>query len=66
MGKGFAILVWTAWGSGLVRINARLLDDGTKDIYGNANNWWAYSNDAEKNDLITELTKGIEHFEIIE
>jgi len=28
MGNGFAILVWTAWGSGLVRVNPRLLDNG--------------------------------------
>ena len=66
MGNGFAILVWTAWGSGLVRINAKLIDDGTVDIYGNPNNWWAYSNEAEKNDLIQKLTKGFEYFEIIE
>ena len=39
MGKGYFILVWDGWGSGLVRINPRLHTDGT-DMYGNPQNWW--------------------------
>lgn len=66
MGKGFAILVWTAWGSGLVRINPRLLDNGATDIYGNPKNWFPYSTEEEKEEMIKELTKGVEHFEIID
>ena len=66
MGNGFAILAWDAWGCGLVRINARLLDDGMKDLYGNPNNWWSYDTDEEKDKLIDELTKDIENYQIIE
>ena len=66
MGKGFAILVWDKWGSGLIRINARLLDNGLTDIYGNLNNWFPYDNEITKQELISELTKGINFFKIIE
>lgn len=65
MGKGFAILVWDAWGSGLVRINPRLLDVGF-DIYGNPNNWFSYTSEDERENKIEELTKNIQHFQIID
>lgn len=66
MGKGFAILVWDSWGSGLVRINPRLLDNGATDIYGNPNNWFPYNSEEQKQEIIKELTNGIKHFDIIE
>lgn len=59
MDKGFAILVWDAWSAGLVRVGARLLDDGTKDMYGNPNNWFPYSTIEEAHELIDELTEGL-------
>jgi hypothetical protein len=65
MGKGFWILVWEDWGSGLVMINPKLLEDGTLDIYGNPNNWWAYQTDEEKQAKVKELTKGYNYFKVI-
>jgi len=66
MGDGFAILVWDRWGAGLVRVNPRLLDDGTLDIYGNPNNWFPYGTEEEKEQKIKELTKKYKFFDIIE
>ena len=65
MGKGFWILVWEDWGSGLVMINPKLLEDGTLDIYGNPNNWWSYQSNEEKRQKVEELTKGYTHFKVI-
>lgn len=66
MGKGFSILVWDDWGSGLVMVNPRIIDDGTLDFYGNQNNWFPYNSDEQKNKKIEELTKGYEHYTIVE
>ncbi len=57
---GFSILTWDSWGSGLVRVNARLLSNGL-DLYGNPNNWFSVTGD-EKDKLIKELTKDILHW----
>lgn len=65
MGKGFMILVWDSFGSGLVMVNARMLSRG-KDIYGNPTNWWSYKSEEEKESKIKELTEGIENFKVIE
>lgn len=51
MGKGFWILVWDDWGSGLNMINPRLYTRGDR-------NWWPYQIEAERDSLIQEF--GIE------
>ncbi len=40
MGSGYCVLVWDSFGAGLVRVNPRLVTDGTFDMYGNPTNWW--------------------------
>lgn len=66
MGKGFSILVWDSWGSGLVKVNPRLLTDGTEDLYGNPRNWWPYSTEEEKKEMVSKLTEGIKHYHIVQ
>lgn len=65
MGKGFAILIWDGYGSGLVRINPRLLAVGV-DIYGNPKNWWSYENEEDRDSKVQELISGMEYYQIIE
>lgn len=63
--KGFYIIAWDAWGSGLVRVNPRLIDDGTLDLYGNPNNYFHFDNEEEKQVLISKLTENVNHFKVI-
>ena len=65
MGKGFSILTWDDWGSGMVRINARLVSHG-EDIYGNPVNWFPYRSNQEREDKINMYTIGLPHYKIIE
>ena len=39
MGNGYFILLWDAWGAGLVMVNPRLYTYG-QDCYGNLCNWF--------------------------
>ena len=66
MGRGFAILVWDSWGSGLVRINPRLLDNGHTDIYGNPNNWFPCKSEEQKHEMIKELVGDNKYYVVID
>lgn len=57
MGNGFAILAWDDFGQGLVRINPRLLTDGTKDLHDNDCNWFPYNTDEEKETKIKNVLR---------
>jgi len=65
MGNGFFILIWDSWGAGLVRVNPRLLSIG-KDLYGNPRNWFPYKTNKEKEDMVMEMTKNLEYYDVFE
>ena len=51
MGQGYIILVWDSFGSGLVRVNARLHSED-KDMYHNERNWWPCNEDTTPLDVV--------------
>lgn len=65
MGNGYAILLWDAWGAGLVRVNPRLHAEG-EDMYGNPKNWWPCDGDEPDEVLLArhKLPEGI-HAQVI-
>ena len=65
MGRGYWILVWDDWGTGLVMINPRMHIDG-KDFYGNPRNWWHCEDNITEEEIIEK--HGLEkyrHYQII-
>ena len=52
MGKGYWVLVWDGWGSGLNMINPRLLTDEK------GNNWWSCPAELEGEQVEEHAIKG--------
>lgn len=66
MGEGYSILVWDDFGSGGIKIGARLLASGV-DIYGHPQNWWPSDADmtADKIAELHDLDGKYEYWRII-
>ena len=65
-GNGYCILVWDGYGSGLVRINPRLLTKGL-DIYDNPKNWWSCREDTTDEEILAKHADALHglHYQII-
>ncbi len=51
MGKGFWVLIWDGWGTGLNMINPRLYTDDE------GNNWFPYEDEIDKKDKLFHIKR---------
>jgi len=60
MGKGFWLLAWDSWGSGLNMVNPRIITGA------NGDNFFRYGDVKDKQMQVKILTSNLEHWKVID
>ncbi len=67
MGRGYWILIWDSWGSGLHKVNARLLEEFPNPDSNEATNWFSFYGSMPSDAELIEKhnLRRFEHWEIL-